>query len=153
MKIAVLSYIKHDGKTLMIHRNKREKDLFKDIWNGVGGKLKDDESPEDALRREVKEETGLTIKEFSLNGVLTFCNNRFSGETWYVFVYTITKFEGELQENDEGELHWIEDNEIRNLNIQDADSVFMDWLDNNKFFSAKFTFSEENPMEHDVFFY
>ena len=46
---------------LMLHRVKKEHDINKDKWIGVGGKFEDKESPEDCLLREVREETGLTL--------------------------------------------------------------------------------------------
>ncbi len=56
-----LCYIEKDGKYLMLHRVKRENDINKDKWIGVGGHFEADESPEECLLREVEEETGLIL--------------------------------------------------------------------------------------------
>ena len=61
MKNTTLCYIEQDGRYLMLHRNKKERDENKDKWIGVGGKFLENESPEDCLLREVWEETGLHI--------------------------------------------------------------------------------------------
>lgn len=52
----------------MLHRIKKENDLNKDKWIGVGGKFIDKESPEECAVREVKEETGLTLDSYEYRG-------------------------------------------------------------------------------------
>lgn len=61
MKQTTLCYLERDGQYLMLHRVKKEHDENHDKWIGVGGKFEDKESPEDCVRREVLEETGLTL--------------------------------------------------------------------------------------------
>ena len=65
MKMTTLCYIEKDGKYLMLHRTKKEKDINKNKWIGVGGHAEETEGPEDCLLREVKEETGLTLTSIS----------------------------------------------------------------------------------------
>mgnify|MGYP003295909299 CR=1 FL=1 len=60
--MTTLCYIERDGCYLMLHRVKKEQDINKDKWIGVGGKFEDKESPEECVLREAKEETGLTVK-------------------------------------------------------------------------------------------
>ena len=55
-----LCYIERDGKYLMLHRVKKQQDINKGKWIGVGGKFEEGESPDECLLREVREETGLT---------------------------------------------------------------------------------------------
>lgn len=153
MKIATLCYVKNRNKMLMIHRVKREGDMFKDFWNGIGGKIQDNESPEECVIREVKEESGLTIKHPQLKGIITFPNNRDTGETWYVFVYLVTKFTGRIIENEEGKLEWIPVKNIQKLNIQNADKLFTKWLNKNKIFSAKFYYVGDELKDYKVVFY
>ena len=57
-----LCYIEREGQYLMLHRVKKEHDEKHDKWIGVGGKCEDRESPEDCVRREVLEETGLRVR-------------------------------------------------------------------------------------------
>ena len=61
MTITTLCYIENDDKYLMLHRVKKQNDINKGKWIGVGGHTEDQESPEECLLREVKEETGLTL--------------------------------------------------------------------------------------------
>ena len=56
-----LCYICRGSEYLMLHRVKKENDINRDKWIGVGGKFEPDESPDECLLREVREETGLTL--------------------------------------------------------------------------------------------
>ena len=61
MKNTTLCYIEKDGSYLMLHRTKKRADANAGKWIGVGGKFEPDESPDDCLLREVREETGLAL--------------------------------------------------------------------------------------------
>ena len=58
MKMTTLCYIEKDGRYLMLHRTKKEKDINKGKWIGVGGHAEEGESPEDCLLREIKRGDG-----------------------------------------------------------------------------------------------
>ena len=137
----------------MIHRVKKENDFHEGKYNGLGGKIDPGESPEDCIIREVFEESGLRIHNPYLKGILTFPT--FDGiDDWYVFVFVVTEFEGDLLESSpEGNLEWIETDKLYDLNLWDGDSIFMEWLDRKEFFSAKFTYNNGRLVEHEVNFY
>ncbi len=89
-----LCYIRRGEEYLMLHRVKKENDLNRDKWIGIGGKFLDKESPEDCLLREVEEETGLVLTT-TLPGVVTFV---FDGaHRIYDTCFTATAFTGELR--------------------------------------------------------
>jgi len=154
MKLATLCYVKDkkNDKTLMIHRVKKENDYHEGKWNGLGGKFNIGESPEECAVREVYEESGLQIKEPKMKGFITFPN--FDGkEDWYVFLFTTDKFMGDIKDSDEGNLEWIPNDKLTSLNLWDGDKIFMEWLSQEKFFSAKFIYENGNFISYNVNFY
>lgn len=126
--------------------------MHKGKWNGLGGKLEPGETPEECVIREVREECGLTIKTPVLKGLLTF--PAFDGfDDWYVFVYVATAFEGAATESEEGVLKWIPDAELVHLTLWDGDKLFLKWLDNKGFFSAKFIYENGKLQNYTVVFH
>ena len=110
MKNASLCYIERGGKYLMLLRNKKPDDPNEGKWIGVGGKLEPGESPADCARREIREETGLTMTDPSYRGVVTFINDQYETERMHLF--TCDKWTGELTDCDEGELVWLPKKEM-----------------------------------------
>ena len=149
--LATLCYIKRAGYTLMVHRNKKANDIHEGKWNGLGGKFEAGETPEECVKREVEEESGLLIQNPRLHGLIMFPN--FKANDWYVFVFTATDFTGELIESPEGKLEWIPDEKILDLNLWESDHIFMRWIQEGKFFSAKFTYEREEMRGYDVVFH
>ena len=152
MKIATLCYVRHQGKTLMLFRNKKKNDVHEGKWNGLGGKLEPGESPEECAIREVKEESGLHVESPELRGVLTFPEFT-PGHDWYVFVYEFNGFSGTISDCDEGELKWVPDDEILSLVLWEGDQYFLKWFYEGRFFSAKFSYLEGKLVDHFVVFY
>ena len=113
--LSTLCYIEQDGRYLMLHRTVKKNDVNKDKWIGVGGHFEKDESPEECLLREVKEETGYTLTSYRYRGIITFVSG--NGVTEYMSLFTADRFEGQPCACDEGELKWIDKNEIWKLNL------------------------------------
>ena len=152
MQLATLCYVKNNNKTLMIHRVKKENDMHEGKWNGLGGKFMPGETPEQCVIREVEEECGLKIKNPVLKGFLTF--PKFSKNVdWYVFVYEAFDFSGEIIESNEGNLEWINDEELNELNLWDGDKQFFKWMSENRFFSAQFYYNDGNLDDYCVTFH
>ncbi len=151
MLLATLCYIQRDGKTLMVLRNKKPNDIHAGKWNGLGGKFEAGESPEDCVSREVEEESGLLIQDPKLHGLVMF--PAFKGQDWCVFVFTAAEFDGELIDSPEGQLEWIEDSKLLALNLWPSDLIFLPWLEQEKFFSAKFIYEGEEFKRYEVAFY
>jgi len=152
MKLATLCYVMDKDKTLMLFRNKKENDYHEGKWNGLGGKLEAGETPEECAVREVYEESGLKVFDPIMKGLITF--PMFDGvEDWYVFIFVFKKFSGELIDSPEGQLKWIPNNKLTDLNLWDGDKHFIPWLFEDNCFSAKFIYEEGKYVSHTINFY
>ena len=141
-----LCYIEKDGKYLMLHRVKRENDINKDKWIGVGGHFEADESPEECLLREVKEETGLILTAWKLRGIITFICDR--QPTEYMFLYTADAFTGTLTECSEGNLEWVDKSKVYDLPVREGDKIFFRLLEeDHPFFSLKLKYENDRLAE------
>ena len=126
MKSTTLCYITRGQEVLMLHRTKKQGDMNKDKWLGIGGKLEENESPDDCLLREALEETGFRLTAWKCRGVVTFLSDRYEGE--YMYLFTADGFEGELKECDEGDLQWITRQKLNELPKWEGDQIFLDLL-------------------------
>lgn len=142
--LTMLCYIEQDGKYLMLHRVKKENDINKDKWIGVGGHFEADESPEDCVLREVKEETGYTLTAYRFRGIITFL---YRDVCEYMCLYTADGFTGEPRECDEGALEWVEINKVEELDLWEGDKIFFRLLrENRPFFSLKLSYDENGIL-------
>lgn len=144
--LTTLCYIEKDDCYLMLHRIKKENDINKDKWIGIGGHFEDRESPEECLLREVKEETGLTLTSYRFRGIVTFVTE--TGLFEYMCLYTADGFEGELLDCDEGTLEWVPKNKLKELNLWQGDYIFLRLLEEREdFFSLKLVYEGDVLQE------
>lgn len=109
VELTVLCLIYRAGKVLLQNRVKKD-------WRGFalpGGHVEPGESIVDAVIREMKEETGLTVAQPKLCGVKQF---PIDGGRYLVFLFKTDRFEGELRSSDEGNMEWIPRGEIAKYN-------------------------------------
>lgn len=136
MRNTTLCHIEKDGCYLMLHRIKKENDLNRDKWIGIGGKFEDKESPEECNLREVYEETGLTLKDAEYRGIVTFVSDKW--ETEYMHIFYSDSFSGEVKDCDEGVLEWVKKERLFSLPVWEGDKIFLRLLEENApFFSLK----------------
>lgn len=110
VELTVLCLIHNEDSYLLQDRVKKD-------WNGYtlpGGHIEPGESIVDAVVREMKEETGLTIKAQRLCGVKQF---PIEGGRYIVFLFETDQFEGKLVDSDEGKMHWVKITELSNVNL------------------------------------
>ncbi len=155
MKMVVnssLVYVEKDGKYLMLHRVKKQNDLNKDKWLGVGGKFEFGESPEQCALREVYEETGLTLESLRYRGIVTFV---YGDITEYMHLFTSDVFSGELKDCEEGTLEWIDKSLVKNLPVWEGDRLFFELLEREDvpFFSLKLVYEGDNLVHSETKIY
>ena len=141
-----LCYITRGDDVLMLHRVKKQNDINKDKWIGIGGKFEGEESPDECLLREAWEETGLTLTSWQCRGIVTFLNDCCEGE--YMYLFTADGFEGQLKECDEGDLQWVSRDFLDSLPKWEGDKIFLDLLwKNEPFFLLTLRYSGDQLLE------
>ena len=125
----VLAYIKKDHQYLLLYRNKKKNDINEGKWIGVGGHIEKGETPEEALIREIKEETNLDTISFSKRGIIYFINNDFSE---IMHLYIVDKYQGEIKECDEGELKFVDIDLLDTLPMWEGDKIFLEYLNKDE---------------------
>ena len=147
MILSTLCYIGKDNQYLMLHRTKKKNDINKDKWIGIGGKFEKDESPEECIIREVKEETGLHLKSYQLRCIVTYVSTNW--ETEYMYVFTSDDFEGNIIECNEGDLQWVNKDEVTKLNTWEGDKIFIEKMQKDKnFFTVKFEYDGDKLLRY-----
>ncbi len=140
MKNTSLCYIERGDSYLMLHRVKKVNDENHDKWIGIGGKFEEGEAPEECMRREMLEETGLTAESWQYRGIVTFVSDEWGTE--YMHLFKCSDFSGEVKECDEGVLEWIKKEKLLSLPIWEGDKIFLRLLDTDcPFFSLKLCYS------------
>ena len=145
--LTTLCYIEKDDSYLMLHRVSKKNDINKDKWIGIGGHFQVNESPEECLLREAKEETGLTLTSYRFRGIVTFITDGLE-EAEYMHLYTADGFEGEMIACDEGTLEWVPKSKIPELNLWEGDLIFFKLLaEDAPFFSLKLVYQGDKLVE------
>jgi len=121
-----LCYLEQDGCYLMLHRVKKKNDVNHDKWIGVGGKFEPGEDAGACVRREVKEETGLTMLVPNYRGIVDFYCPPWPPERMHL--YTCTEFTGIVTDCDEGALEWVPKEAVSALPIWQGDRIFFELL-------------------------
>ena len=153
MTTTTLCYIENEGKYLMLHRVKKHNDINQGKWIGVGGHVERQETPEECLVREVKEETGLTLTSYKFRGVVTFIYNDCESELMCVF--TADRYTGELLECNEGDLQWVDKALVPALPTWEGDKVFLNLLlsGDERFFSIKLQYEGDRLIDKKINLY
>ena len=141
-----LCYVTRGDEVLMLHRVKKKNDINQDKWIGIGGKFDGEETPDECLLREAKEETGLTLTSWRCRGVVTFLSDTYEGE--YMYLFTADGFEGALTDCPEGDLQWVSREFVDSLPTWEGDKIFLDllWKD-APFFLLKLRYEGEKLAE------
>ena len=144
----VLCYIFKDDEVLMLKKNEVEGDMNSSKWLGVGGHIEENESPDDAILRETKEETGLTLTSYDLLGTIKFYMN--GKYTEKIYVYAGYEVKGEMISCDEGLLQFFKKDEILNLSLWEGDKIFLRPLLENKKFKCSLYYNDEKLINYKI---
>lgn len=145
MNQTVMIYLEKENQYLMLYRNKKEKDINKNKYIGVGGHVEKGETPDQALIREVKEETGLDLLSFIKRGLVYFVLNGYEEE---MYIYTSLDFKGELIECNEGDLLWVDKDKVMSLPIWEGDKYFFKYLlEEDKYFVMRLIYEDDKLIK------
>ncbi len=152
MKLTTICYIDNGDSYLMMLRNKKKNDVNEGKWLGIGGKFESGETPEECVCREVYEETGLTLDDYTMRGVITFSSAGWEDE--YIYVFTSDSFHGTVTECDEGDLKWIPKDKLLDIGIWEGDKIFLKLLlEGSPFFSVKLSYEGDELTDSSVRLY
>ena len=144
-ELSTLCYMEREHAYLMLHRVTKKNDINRDKWIGVGGHFEKDESPEECLLREVREETGFTLTSWRVRGIVTFVSG--DGVTEYMHLFTADGWTGEPVPCSEGVLEWVDIDRIGDLQLWEGDRIFLRLLrEERPFFSLKLTYDGKGGL-------
>lgn len=148
-QLATLIYVLYQGKVLMLHRTKKINDVHEGKWNGLWGKFEEWETPEECMMRELQEESGLRATKWTMKGILTA--PQFShGKDWYIFIFVVEEFIGELIDCKEWELAWIPQEKLLELNLREGDRQFLPLIFEPWFLSIKAIYRDGQYLSTDI---
>ena len=144
-----LCYLERGNEVLLLHRTKKHEDPNEGKWIGVGGKFEPGETPEDCMRREIEEETGLRVTDYTYRGIVDFFSDTWSAERMHLF--TATAWEGTQHECDEGVLQWVPKATMESLPMWEGDRVFLRLLqENTPFFRLRLVYEGDTLVSAEV---
>lgn len=118
VELTVLCLITDGDRMLLQNRVKND-------WQGYtlpGGHVEPGESFVDAVIREMKEETGLDIKNPRLVGVKQF---PIKDGRYVVLLFKANEYSGTVMSSDEGQMEWVESNRLSEINTVDDFETLM----------------------------
>lgn len=144
-----LCLIVKDDQVLMMYRNKKKNDVHMNKYNGLGGKLERGESKRRGILREVKEEANIKLTNYEYVGKIRF-KNFGNHKTELMYCFVAYEFEGEIAECNEGELSWIDKNDVLSLPLWEGDQYFIMDIINNKKFKGFLHYDGEHVVNHQM---
>ncbi len=119
----VTCYLRRGNKILLMYRNKKEVDINKNKWIGVGGHVEEGEISEDTVVREVKEETNYDLIDYEKKAIIIF---NFGEEIEIMDLFVRNKLKGKITAwCNEGDLAWVDIKDLADLPMWEGDRIFL----------------------------
>lgn len=141
-KVLTLTIV-HQGSSILLGMKKRGFGSGK--WNGFGGKVEQSETIEEAAKRELLEEAGITSTKLQKLGMITFRFN-YNQDDHEVHIFKATSFSGDPTESDEMKPKWFHIDDIPFKDMWADDIYWMPLLLQNKPFQGEFLFDQSDTI-------
>jgi len=115
--IQVTAAIIKKGNKVLIAKRKKGMHLG-GLWEFPGGKIENGETPEDCLKRELKEEFDINV---NIESYLTSNIHQYDRGTINLMAYNVQYVAGEFMLSDHDEIKWVEIKEMENYPFAPAD--------------------------------
>ena len=140
----VTCYLIRGDEILLMYRNKKKNDFNKGKYIGVGGHIEVGETPNEAIDREVKEETNFDIISKELKALIIFY---FDNVEEYMYLYTCKDCKGEMKDCNEGTLSWVKTTDFDKIPMWEGDKYFIKpVLDNEPYFEMALTYDKNDQL-------
>lgn len=126
---STLVYIQYEDSYLMLFRGSKKNDPNEGKWIGIGGKFEEGETAEECLLREVHEEVGITLTDYTQRGLIEFRSDTAPDEDMYLYTARYSgAIENLLVSCNEGTLALIKKEEVLSLPLWEGDRFFLEPL-------------------------
>lgn len=126
--LTTLAYLVKGGSVLFLYRDKKKDDENEGKYIGVGGHVEEGESYVACMKREVKEETGYSVRRYIYKGKIDFLNEDQGIQKERMYLFLVGSFEGKEEICPEGDLSWIPEEQIPTLPLWEGDRTFLPYL-------------------------
>jgi 8-oxo-dGTP diphosphatase len=142
---ATICYLINDKDEILLQHKSRGFGQGK--WNGPGGKIELGETPEQAVKREVWEETGLKVLSLEHQGELEFIFPHKREDDFYCYVFISREYKGEPEDKGEGELKWFSKERIPLRQMWDDDKYWLQEALGGEFVRKRFYFNKNGNVD------
>lgn len=141
-KVLNLCLLTENGKILL---GMKKRGWGEGRWNGFGGKVEENETVEESAKREMLEESGITIHTLEERGEIEFTYLD-TGKIMEVHIFKVLDYEGEFKESEEMKPQWFNVNEIPFDTMWPDDAIWMPLFLADKRFKGAMTFKDTNTI-------
>lgn len=143
-------FLLKDQEILFLVRDKKTDAIHtKGMYLPIGGHVEFNEDIETAAKREVLEESGITVNSLMLCGIVHFRGQQ-EEHDMTMFVFISNNFSGNPVTGSEGYFEWVPIKDIFDKQIYDGDKIFIKFMLENKFFVIDFLFNGNKMIDHKV---